>query len=146
MATTYTPDQVLDGFFKYLMQNQCHVSWALFSATSQAKFLDWTLDTLYNKNGEAAKTAKLTTKEVRMLLERNDSMLMKTFWKKFYLSSNAGDFYRFGYYSLLNQDGKDAQVQVEFRYPQGQIVHITVNMVFERNGWKLAYIESGLPF
>jgi hypothetical protein len=140
------PDQTADFFFRSLMQNQCHVCWSLFSSKSQEHFLKWTLEALAQKNPTAVTASKIGPKEVRILLERNDSLLIKTFWKHFFLSSSAADFFRFGYYNVQENNGREAKVLVTFKYPNGQSAQVTVTMLKERGGWKFAYIESELPF
>jgi hypothetical protein len=140
------PHQIADYFFKTLMHNQCNTSWSLFSQKSKKTFLDWTLKDIYQRNPEAAQVAKLSHKEVQLLFEKNDSSVMKTFWKRFFYNSGANDFFRFGYYQTLTNDGKKAVVRVTFQYPDGRGAQVDLSMVNEKGGWKLAYVESGMPF
>jgi hypothetical protein len=141
------PDQAADYFFKSLMHNQCHVSWTLFSAATQKVFLKWTLTDIYNRHPEAAQAAKLGEPEVKLMFEKNDPSLMKTFWKQFFYSSNANDFFRFGYYNVLEGgSNKQCVVRVTFQYPDGRTAQADLTMVNERNGWRIGYVESGLPF
>jgi hypothetical protein len=140
------PEHIADYFFKSLLQNQCHVCWSLFSKHTQDHFAQWCLESIYERTPEAAKFSNLGIPEVKLLLEKNDSMLMKTFWKRFYISSNAADFYRFGYYETIQNDGKQALVGVMFRYPNGKTTQLTLTMVNEKGAWKLGYLESKLPF
>lgn len=146
MSKGPTPDQMAQHFFKSLMHNQCHVCWGLFSMRSQAEFLHWTLQDIYTRHPEAAKVSKLAAPEVKMLFEKNDSSVMKSFWKRFFYSSNANDFFRFGHYETVQSDNKHATVRIHLMYPNGHRASVDISMVNEKGGWKLAYIESGLPF
>lgn len=140
------PDVAARRFYASLMESQCHISWSLFSNASQKKFAEWALQDLYQRNNEAAKTANLSVKEVKLMFERNDSILLKFFWRRFFFSSGANELYRLGYFSIDRQDNKKAIVKVTLKYPNGQVQEIGLPMVNERGGWKLAYVEHNLPF
>lgn len=81
-----------------------------------------------------------------MLFEKNDSSVMKSFWKRFFYSSNANDFFRFGTYETVQSDNKNAIVRIHLGYPNGHRAQVDITMANERGTWKLAYVESGLPF
>lgn len=146
MSKGMPPDQVANNFFKSLMHNQCHLCFGLFSTKTQQEFLQWTLNDIYQRHPEAARSSALGGPEVKMLFEKNDSSIMKTFWKRFFFSSNANDYFRFGYYETVENKGRTATVRVTFRYPDGQANSVDLTMVNERGGWKLGYVESKLPF
>lgn len=146
MADKLPPDQAARRFYSSLMESQCHVSWSFFSNASQKKFAEWALHDLYRRNAEAAQAAKLGIKEIKLMFERNDSMLLKFFWRRFFFSSGANEIYRLGYFSVDSVKGKKAIVKVTLKYPNGQVREIGLPMVNERGGWKLAYVENNLPF
>lgn len=146
MAKGGDPHQVADHFFKALMHNQCHVCFELFSHKTQKEFLQWTLNDMYHRHPDAARAASIGGAEVKLLFEKNDTTVMKTFWKRFFFSSNANDFFQFGYYETVQQKGSQATVRVEFRYPDGRTAQVELTMIKEKGAWKLGYIESGLPF
>ncbi|MBX2860401.1 MAG: hypothetical protein KTR14_04155 [Vampirovibrio sp.] len=141
-----TPDMIADQFFKYLMHNQCHVCWRLLSEPSRKQFMAWTLNDIYQRHPKAAEAAKIGDAEVKLLFENNDASIMKTFWKRFFYSSGANEFFRYGYYETIAHQGKRATVRVKLVYPDGSQNEVDLQMVQELNGWKLAYVESGLPF
>lgn len=128
------------------MQNQCHFCWSLFSKKSQEKFLEWSVSDIYARHPQAATLAKLGPPEVRLLFENNDGSLMKTFWKRFFYNSGANDFFRFGYFHTRKIEGSRASVDVICKYPDGHETTTRLTMQKERSGWKLAYVESDLPF
>lgn len=146
MAVKMEPEQVTKYFFQSLMHNQCHVCWSLFSKKTQDEFLKWTIQDIYQRHSEAAKAATIGVPEVRLLFENNDASLMKSFWKRFFFSSNANDFFRYGYPRTREKKGRHATVEYVFQYPDGRTAKADVEMVHERNGWKIAYVESKLPF
>lgn len=146
MVNIAEPNQAIDYFFKSFMHNQCHLSWALFSDHSQKEFLKWALNDIYEKNPEAAKAAKLSEAEVKLLFEKNDPSMMKSFWKRFFYSSGANDFFRFGYYETIEDNGKQATVKVTFKYPDGRSASTQVKALRQKGGWRFAYLESGLSF
>ncbi len=146
MNQKMTPDQTAKYFFHSLMQNQCHICWGLFSKKSQERFLKWSMDDIYNRHGEAAKSAKLGPAEVRLLFENNDASLMKSFWKYFFFKSNSNDFFRFGYFKTRSTKGNRAGVDVMCQYPDGRRAKAEFLFLKEKGMWKFAYIESGLPF
>jgi hypothetical protein len=122
------------------------VAWGLFSKHTQDEFAKWALDDLYRRTPEAAKAAGIAVPEIKLLLENNDPGMMKNFWKRFFFASHANEFFRFGYYSLLGNNGSVANVQVLFKYPDGRQASQELKIMKERNGWKFGYLESGLPF
>ncbi len=146
MGDKLPPDQAARRFYAALMESQCHISWSFFSTASQNKFAEWALQDLYNRNNEAAQAAQLTAKEIKLMFERNDTMLLKFFWRRFFFSSGANELYRLGYFSIDSSKGKKAIVKVTLKYPNGQVKEIGLPMVHERGGWKLAYVENNLPF
>lgn len=128
------------------MQNQCNVSWKLFSKKTQDKFLQWTLNDIYARNKKAAEFAKLGLTEVRMMFENNDTGIMKSFWKRFFFASNANFLFRFGYFDTKKVEKNKAVVICTMKFPDGRQAEAKMLMVNERGGWKLGYVESGLPF
>ncbi|MBY0405382.1 MAG: hypothetical protein K2X66_15890 [Cyanobacteria bacterium] len=146
MAKITPPEHVIDQFFKALMHNQCHVCWGHFSMRTQNEFLHWTLNDIYARHAKAAQVAALAIPEVKMLFENNDATIMKTFWKRFFYSSSANEFFRFATYETLQSDKKNAVVRANLQYPNGQQTHVDLSLVFEKGGWKFAYVESSLPF
>lgn len=146
MSPQNEPQIVARQFFQALMQNQCHLSWSLFSKKSQEQFLDWSVRDIYARHPDAAAMAKLGRAEVRLLFENNDASLMKTFWKRFFYNSGANDFFRFGYFHAGKIEGSRATVDILCKYPDGREAKTAMQMVKERGMWKLAYVESNLPF
>lgn len=140
------PDQAARRFFSALMESQCNVTWSYFSTPSQNKFAEWMLKEVYDRNPQAAKAADLGVKEVKILFENNDSMVMKFFWRRFFFASAAHEIFRLGYFSTDSITGKKAIVRVKLKYPNGQTRDIGLPMILERGGWKLAYVEHNLPF
>lgn len=140
------PHKIARHFFASLMQNQCNVSWKLFTKETQDKFLQWTLNDIYTRNRQAAEFADLGITEVRLLFENNDTGIMKSFWKKFFFASNANYLFRFGYFDTAKIDGNKAVVKVVMKFPDGRSATAQLMMLNERGGWKLGYVESGLPF
>jgi hypothetical protein len=141
-----TPDVTANTFFKIFMANQFNDCFEMFSKHSQGVFLDWTLKFIYAQHPEAAKSADLTTKEVRILFQRNDTSLMKSFWKQFYFCSGALEIYRFGYFSLASMSGNEALVNINLQYPDGRSGSLQVKMLKEGKHWRFGYMESGLRF
>ncbi len=146
MAQKLPPDRSARQFYASLMESQCHISWSIFSTASQNKFAEWALHDLFNRNAEAAKAAQLGLKEIKLMFERNDTMLLKFFWRRFFFASGANELYRLGYFSVDSVKGNKAIVKVTLKYPNGQVREIGLPMVQERGGWKLAYVENNLPF
>jgi len=146
MAPKAPPEQAAKQFFYAMMQNQCQVAWRTFSGKSQDHFLKWTLDYLYRKHQQAAEFAQIGVKEVRILFENNDSSLMKSFWRRFYHYSNAGELFRFGYFSAKSVQGNKATVEVLMKFPDGRTKTQELPMVLEKNTWRIAYVEGELPF
>lgn len=140
------PHKIAHHFFASLMQNQCSVCWKLFSKKSQDKFLQWALKDIYARNKKAAEFANLGLTEVRMMFENNDTGIMKSFWKRFFFSSNANFLYRFGYFDTVKKEGNKAMVICTMKFPDGRQAQMELLMLNERGGWKLAYVEKGLPF
>lgn len=140
------PEQVADYFFKCFMANQCHVCWNLFSQASQQAFLDWTVKDVYQRHPAAAEAAKLGPPEIRLMFEKNDPSLIKSFWKRFFFKSGANEIFRYGYYKALDNNEQVATVQVDLIYPDGRTAQVQFKMLMERTGWKFGYVESGLPF
>ena len=129
-----------------LAQHQLGVCWGLFSEKSQKEFLNWTLKDLYAQNNKAATAAKLGIAEVKLMFETNNLDLILRFWRRLLRQSRAGDFNRYGYYSLLENRGKTAIVEVRLIFDNGQEQKVQLTMVNERGGWRFGYLESGLPF
>jgi len=140
------PDQAARRFFASLMESQCHICWGFFSTASQNKFAEWALQDIYRRNPEAAKAAELGIKEIKLLFERNDSMLIKFFWRRFFNASGANELFRLGYFSVDSIKGNKAIVKVVLKYANGQVREVGLPMSNERGGWKLAYVEHDLPF
>ncbi len=140
------PDKVANYFFRSLMHNQCHICWSLFSKRSQDEFLKWTLNDIYERHPEAARQAKIGPAEVKLLFENNDVSLMKTFWKRFFFSSGANEFFRFGYYATVDNTGSQSTVRVLCKFPDGRSTQTDLLLLNERGNWKLGYVEASLPF
>lgn len=128
------------------MESQCHVSWDMFSNASQKQFANWSLQEIERRNSEAVKFAQLSIKEIKLMFEQNDSILLKFFWRRFFFASGANEIFRLGYFSTDSVKGKKAVVRVTLKYPNGQVQEIGLPMVDERGGWRLAYVENNLPF
>lgn len=128
------------------MQNQCQACWQLFSDKSQKEFISWTLKDLYEQYPKAAQAAKLGPPEIKLMFETNNLDLVIRFWRRFVRQSNAVYFHRYGYFELGASDGKTASVDVRLDYENGREDRVTLTMVNERGGWRLGYLESGLPF
>jgi hypothetical protein len=139
-------EQVAKHFFQSLMHNQCHICWGLFSKKSQDLFIKWTLKDIYRRHGEAAQVSRIGPPEVRLLFENNDASLMKSFWKKFFFESGANEFFRYGYFNATDNHRSKTTVQILCIFPDGRRQTTDLLMVNERGGWKLAYMETGLPF
>jgi hypothetical protein len=128
------------------MQSQCHVCWDMLSEKSQKHFTDWIIKDIYAKKPVAAKEAGLGPKEIHLMLRNNDSSLMKTFWRHFYISSRAYDFVHYARYSLAEENAQHAVVKVQFQYPNGRQTEVNVTMQKHKGAWRFAYMESKLPF
>lgn len=139
------PEVVANQFYKDFMANKFSDCFDRFTKFSQEKVLDWTLNDIYARHKEAAEAAKLTKKEIRIMFKRNDPSLLKSFWKYFYQRSGTLEIFRYGYFSLLDNDGKKATVQVKLVYPNGQQALVKMQL-FKQGSWKLGYFESNLPF
>lgn len=145
MAPKVPPDKILYQFYHSLLQSQCHVSWSLFSKQTQNQFAQWFLEELQRRNPNAVNAAQLGVKEVKIMFGNNDSMVMKFFWRRFFFSSGANEFARFGYFSTDEIQGNQAFVRATVRLPNGQVREFRLPMVNEK-GWKYAYVENNLPF
>ena len=146
MARSKEPHDVARYFFQSLIQNQCHICWGLFSDKSQREFIRWTMKDMYEQHPEAAKTAKLGPPEIKLMFETNNLDLVIRFWRRFVRESNAVAFHRLGYFTTLERNGKQAIIEVRMVYPNGQEDKKNLTMIFERNDWRLGYLESGLTF
>lgn len=140
-----TPDVEANQFFKKLMANELPTCFELFSKASQQYFMEWSLKDLFERHPHAAQTAKMTTKEIKLMFKRNEATLVQSFWKRFYFNSGALEIFRFGYFSTESQQGNEAVVLVRLEYPNGQKGEVRIKMLKEKT-WKLAYMESGLDF
>lgn len=142
-----SPDQAAQQFFRMLMQSQCNICWDIFTKKSQDVFLAWTKDDIYKRHPKAAQFSKIGEKEIRLMFEKNDTSLMKSFWKHFFFISNAGEMFRYGYFSLVGEpQGSTANVLITMKYPDGRTKEVPLKMFNERGGWRLGYLESDLPF
>jgi hypothetical protein len=146
MKKPQQPHEIARYFFQSLMQNQCQICWQLFSDRTQKEFINWTLQDLYQQHAKAAQSAKLGPPEVKLMFETNTIDLLIRFWRRFVQQSNAVYFHRYGYFELGENKGKQNTVDVKLDYENGRIDRVTLVMVFERNGWRFGYLESGLPF
>lgn len=146
MGPKLPPDQSARQVFASMLEGNCHHSWGIFSAATQKHFADWALKDLYQRNNEAATGARLSAREVKLMFESNDPMLIKFFWRRFFFASSANDLFRYGYFSTQSVQGKNAIVKVTLKYPNGQVQEVNLPMINERGGWKLAYVENNLPF
>lgn len=136
------PHDVAKYFFQALMQNQCGVCWGLFSDATQREFINWTLRDIYEQNPNAAKAAKLGAPEVKLMFESNNLDLILRFWRRFGQYSRAVEFARYGYFSTLENRGRQATVEARLIYPNGQEKIIPLTMLNERGGWRFGYVES----
>jgi hypothetical protein len=118
----------------------------LFSDHTQKEFINWTLNDLSQKHPEAIKAAKLGPPEIKLMFETNHMDLITNFWRRFYRFSRAAEFARYAYYETLESNGKQAIVQANLDYENGQVTRVNLQMRHERGGWRLAYLESGLGF
>ncbi|MDX2086025.1 MAG: hypothetical protein SFZ03_11635 [Candidatus Melainabacteria bacterium] len=141
-----TPDRYAYNFYKSFMSNQFALCWTLFTKKTQQHFLEWTLNDVYKRHPQAAQAAKLGIPEIKLMFERNDPSLMKSFWKRFYYSSSAYDIYRYGYYETVGIEGKTATIRITLHLPDGRKPAVDVQFMKEGNTWKFAYVESKLPF
>lgn len=146
MPPKVPPDEAARKFFSSMIEGKCNISWTIFSNASQKKFAEWSLQDLYERNNDAATEAKLGVKEIKLMFENNDPLLIKFFWRRFFFASSANELFRLGYFSTDSVKGKKAIVKVTLKYPNGQVREIGLPMVDERGGWKLAYVENDLPF
>lgn len=146
MAKAQEPDNVAKYFFQSLMQNQCHICWGLFSDKTQREFINWTLKDIYEQHPQAAKSAKLGPPEVKLMFETNNLDLVIRFWRRFVRMSNAVHFARYAYFKTIERRGKQAIVEARMVYDNGQENRVNLTMAFERGGWRLGYLESGLGF
>jgi hypothetical protein len=140
------PNDVARYFFQCLMQNQLNVCWQLFSDKTQREFISWTLLDLYKIHNKAATAAQLGAPEVKLMFESNTLDLIIRFWRRFVQQSNAVYFHRYGYFEILEIEGKKATIEVRLDYENGQVDKVRLIMVHERNDWRFAYLESGLRF
>jgi len=146
MSKQQEPHNVARYFFQALMQNRCDVCWGLFSEKTQREFINWTLKDMYEHHPEAAKASKLGPPEVKLMFETNNLDLVIRFWRRFVRQSQAVKFHRFGYFSTLENRGRQAVVEARLVYDNGQEQKVNLMMVVERNGWRFGYLESGLGF
>jgi hypothetical protein len=139
---------VANQFFKLLMNNQCHQCWGLFTKITQEKFLAWCVEDLYQRFPQPAKASGIGPPEVRLMLEKNDPTLIKSFWRRFFMMSGANEIFRFGYFEADpdNTTDREAKVNVKVKLPDGREGTLRFKMFKERGGWKFGYEESGLPF
>ncbi|MEB3246213.1 MAG: hypothetical protein VKJ06_09565 [Vampirovibrionales bacterium] len=140
--------QTANNFFKTFMNNQCHICWGMFTKVSQERFLAWCVDDLYKKHPQAVEASQIGPKEVRLLLERNDQLMIKSFWKRFFALCGANEIYRYGYFApdLERSSEKETMVNIRLKLPDGRQGVIPLRMIKERGDWKMGYIESELPF
>ena len=146
MADELTPDVIANQFYKDFMANKFDICFDMFTKASKKKVLEWTLKDIYTRHKEAAEASKLGEKEVQIMFKRNDPSLIKSFWKHFYQASGTLEIFRYGYFSLLENSGKEALVQIKLVYPNGQQAVVKLKMMKEGGKWRYAYFESGMPF
>jgi hypothetical protein len=146
MKRNNQPHEAARYFYQALLQSQVQICWGLFSDKSQKEFINWTLKDLYQQNEKAAKAAKLGPPEVKLMFETNNLDLIMRFWRRFVRQSQAAQFGRYGYYETVESNGKTATVEAKLDYENGQEQRVNLTMVNERGGWRLGYLESGLPF
>lgn len=140
------PHDTARVFFQSLSQGQFSFCWSLFSGKTQKEFLQWTLNDLMSKHPEAIQKAKLGPPEIKLMFESNHMDLISVFWRRFFRYSRAAEFARYAYYETTETNGKEATVQAHLIYENGQEARVNLLMRLERNGWRLAYLESGLGF
>jgi hypothetical protein len=143
---THEPDpkNFVFFFFRTLMMSQCHTSFSMLTETSQKRFIQWVQEDMYRRKPEACKAARIGPKEVRMLMEINDSTVMKTFWKYFYQKSRCYDMVYNGIYRNENVTTSSAEVIITFQSPNGPY-EVVFKIVKKGPIWKFAYIESEGP-
>ncbi len=146
MKKAHEPHDIAKYFFQCLMQNQCHICWGLFSDRTQKEFINWTMRDIYEQHREAATTAKLGPPEIKLMFETNNLDLIIRFWRRFFRESRAQNFASYAYFDTIDNNGKTATVESKLIYDNGKEERINLMMLKERNGWRLAYLESGLPF
>ncbi len=140
------PHEAARYFYQSLLQSQVQTCWGLFSDKSQKEFISWTLKDLYQQNPKAAQAAKLGPPEVKLMFETNNLDLIMRFWRRFVRQSDAARFARYGYFDTLENNGKSAKVEARMIFENGQETRVMLTMVSERGGWRLGYLESGMPF
>jgi hypothetical protein len=141
-----TPDQMAKDFFTSLGQLSFPTCWNLFTRQTQRKFLDWTLQTLYQRHEKAATQAKLGLSEVKFMFETNDPKLIQPFWRRFIGQSKGYYIAKYAYFDVLEDNGRVATIQARMELPNGQVETRDLVMVKELGGWKFGYFESGFPF
>lgn len=140
------PHDAARQFFQSLAQGQFTFCWMLFSDNTQKEFINWTLKDLHQKHPEAIQKAKLGPPEIKLMFETNHMDLITSFWRRFFRYSRAAEFSRYAYYETVDDNGKQATVKANLDYENGQVNSINLIMRFERGGWRLSYLESGLGF
>jgi hypothetical protein len=140
------PHDAIRQFFQGLTQGQFSFCWSHFSDSTQKEFIKWTLSDLQQKHPEAIEKARLGPPEIKLMFETNHMDLITSFWRRFFRYSRAAEFARYAYYETIENNGKQATVQANLIYDNGQAVKINLLMKYERNGWRFAYLESGLSF
>ena len=143
MTNRFGPDQVMSHFFKSLLQYHFPVCWSLFSNRTKQTFMDFTLKELYRSHGKSAEKVKLGLPEIKFMFENNDTSLIKLFWRRFVIKSSANDFCHYATFQTDSINGKEAQVLASVNYPDGRVVTIRLEMLYEFGGWKFGYFESG---
>jgi hypothetical protein len=139
------PKNFVFQFFRTLMMSQCSVSFSMLTNESQKVFIEHVMKDMYERRPAAAKGANIGPKEVRMLIENNDSGIMKTFWRTFYQTSRCYDMIYNGIYRTEHETPQTATVVVQL--PQPNDAKLDVPFTAHRKGpvWKLAYVESKAP-
>jgi hypothetical protein len=140
------PKNFVFQFFRTLMMSQCHVSFSMLTPTSQKAFIDWVQKDMYRRKPEASKAANIGPNEVRLLIEQNDTTVMKTFWRYFYQKSGCYDLIYNGIYSNQNESPNSAEVFIQLPADKsGNKRQVVFKIVKKGPVWKLCYVESGAP-
>jgi hypothetical protein len=139
------PKNFVFQFYRTLMMSQCQVSFSMLTPDSQKGFCDAILKVMLERKPEATKAAGIGHPEIRLLIQSNDSFVMKFFWRRFYRISNCYDMVYNGLYSNENVRSDYAEVHVEL--PDGKNGTYTGVFKIYKKGpiWKYGYIESNCP-
>jgi hypothetical protein len=137
------PKNFVFQFYRTMMMSQCHISFSMLTDKSQKIFMDAVYNVMMQRKPNATKAADIGHPEIRMLIESNDSFIMKFFWRRFYKMCGCYDMIYHGIYSNENERSDYAEVHVIL--PNGNDTERTDVFKIYRKGpiWKFGYVESG---